>query len=50
MVMIMLRVKVLVTLGSPHAPPPANTAYSTIDQTRGLLTYISENYPGIHLS
>ena len=40
------RVKKLVTLGSPHNPPPAGTTASKIDQTRGLLTYVNENFPG----
>ena len=40
------RVKIFVTLGSPHTPPPPDTAYSAADQTRGLLSYINEQYPG----
>lgn len=40
------RVKKLLTLGSPHNPPQAESAASRVDQTRGLLTYINENYPG----
>lgn len=34
------RVISLTTLGSPHTSPPQ------IDQTRGLLSYINEKYPG----
>jgi hypothetical protein len=40
------RVKKLLTLGSPHNPPQAESAASRVDQTRGLLTYINEKYPG----
>ena len=40
------RVKRLVTLGSPHNPPPVGTAASKIDQTRGLLTYVNDKFPG----
>jgi pimeloyl-ACP methyl ester carboxylesterase len=40
------RVKKLVTLGSPHNPPRADSSASAVDQTRGLLKYINENYPG----
>lgn len=40
------RVKKLVTLGSPHQPPPADTAAAKIDQTRGLLSYVDSNFPG----
>ena len=36
----------VVTLGSPHNPPPAGTKLAKIDQTRGLLTYINDNFPG----
>ena len=42
----MLRVRKLITLGSPHNPPPAESAMAKIDQTRGLLRYITENFPG----
>ena len=38
------RVKRLVTLGTPHNPPPAGFA-ALIDQTRGLLKYINERCP-----
>ncbi|MEW5306959.1 MAG: hypothetical protein WDW36_009386 [Sanguina aurantia] len=31
-----------VSLGSPHQPPPAGI----MDQTRGILTHCSENFPG----
>lgn len=32
----------LVTLGSPHNPPPAGVA----DQTRGILSHIAATSPG----
>ena len=35
----------LVTLGTPHAPPPEGPL-RTFDQTRGLLTYVESKYPG----
>jgi hypothetical protein len=34
----------IVTLGTPHQPPPKEN----IDQTRGLLKYITERYPGAY--
>lgn len=42
------RVVKLVSLGSPHNPPPSDSSMSKIDQTRGLLSYINTNYPGAH--
>ncbi|CEM09753.1 unnamed protein product [Vitrella brassicaformis CCMP3155] len=36
----------LTTLGTPHNPPPADSPFAQFDQTRGLLTYIADNYPG----
>jgi len=39
------RVRSLVTLGTPHNPPPKDSIVSAVDQTRGLLTYINENFP-----
>ena len=35
----------LTTLGTPHLPPPEGPL-RTLDQTRGLLTYVEERYPG----
>jgi len=35
----------LATLGTPHAPPPEGF-FRTIDQTRGLLRFVEERYPG----
>ena len=37
----------LVTLGTPHAPPP-DGIFRTIDQTRGLLSFVEDNYPGAY--
>ena len=37
----------LVTLGTPHAPPPEGPL-RTLDQTRGLLTFVEDNYPGAY--
>lgn len=39
------RVRVLISMGSPHNAPPSD---SGIDQTRGLLTYINTKFPGSH--
>jgi len=39
------RVRSLVTLGTPHRPPPSDSPVSALDQTRGLLTYINERFP-----
>ena len=44
------KVRVLLTLGSPHSPPPSDSAVASLDQTRGLLTYINANFPGAHES
>jgi len=37
----------LATLGTPHAPPPEGF-FRVIDQTRGLLSYVEESYPGAY--
>ena len=37
----------LITLGTPHAPPP-DGVFRTLDQTRGLLAFVEERYPGAH--
>jgi len=39
------RFSALVTLGTPHRPPPEGL-FRTLDQTRGLLSYVEERYPG----
>jgi hypothetical protein len=40
------KVKKVITLGTPHNPPPAGSLIEKVDQTRGLLKYINANYPG----
>ena len=35
----------LVTLGTPHQPPPSTSLLSRVDQTRGLLTDINARFP-----
>lgn len=42
------RVITLVTLGSPHNPPPVGSLFEKFDQTRGLLKFINQNYPGAY--
>ena len=37
----------LVTLGTPHAPPP-DGILRKLDQTRGLLSNVEANYPGAY--
>lgn len=37
----------LTTLGSPHLPPEGEF-WSNIDQTRGLLSYVTERFPGAY--
>jgi pimeloyl-ACP methyl ester carboxylesterase len=36
----------LVTLGTPHTPPPEGTIWRKVDQTRGLLNCVEARYPG----
>ena len=38
----------LTTLGTPHAAPPPDSAMAAADQTRGLLKYVNERFPGAH--
>lgn len=38
----------LVTLGTPHAPPPPGSWVETADQTRGLLKNVNSRFPGAH--
>ena len=40
------KVRSVVTLGSPHNPPPSDSLFAKFDQTRGLLSHINSNYPG----
>lgn len=42
------RVRALVTIGSPHNPPPPGSRAAKVDQTRGLLSYIYANFPGAY--
>lgn len=37
----------LTTLGTPHQPPTGDF-WSQIDQTRGLLRYVTDNFPGAY--
>lgn len=39
------RVARVITLGTPHNPPPIDSPLFKVDQTRGLLTYINEKFP-----
>ncbi len=39
------QVSSLVTLGTPHQPPPSSSPLSRIDQTRGLLSNINARFP-----
>ncbi len=39
------QVSSLITLGTPHQPPPASSPLSRIDQTRGLLSDINARFP-----
>jgi pimeloyl-ACP methyl ester carboxylesterase len=39
------RVARVVTLGTPHNPPPLGSALAKVDQTRGLLSYINKAFP-----
>mmetsp|Transcript_14608 Transcript_14608/g.43630 ORF Transcript_14608/g.43630 Transcript_14608/m.43630 type:complete len:287 (+) Transcript_14608:174-1034(+) len=39
------RVTRLVTLGTPHNAPPADSIVAAVDQTRGLLAYINAEFP-----
>ena len=43
------RFSALVTLGTLHKPPPEGI-FRTIDQTRGLLRFVEERYPGAHFA
>lgn len=42
------RVKQLISLGSPHNAPPSDSGVAKVDQTRGLLTYINDKFPGAY--
>eukprot|EP00468_Gymnochlora_sp_CCMP2014_P005742 CAMPEP_0167752152 /NCGR_PEP_ID=MMETSP0110_2-20121227/6972_1 /TAXON_ID=629695 /ORGANISM="Gymnochlora sp., Strain CCMP2014" /LENGTH=545 /DNA_ID=CAMNT_0007637721 /DNA_START=236 /DNA_END=1873 /DNA_ORIENTATION=+ len=36
----------VVTLGTPHQPPPEDSIWKDFDQTRGLLRFVNEEAPG----
>ena len=40
------RCKCYVSLGTPHAAPPEDSIVSKVDQTRGLLKYVNDRWPG----
>jgi len=40
------RCKAFVSLGTPHAAPPKDSIVSKLDQTRGLLSYVNDRWPG----
>ena len=37
-----------VSLGTPHASPPKDSLVAKVDQTRGLLNYINDRWPGAY--
>jgi len=37
-----------VSLGTPHLAPPEDSIVSKVDQTRGLLKYVNDRWPGAH--
>lgn len=37
-----------VSLGTPHVAPPEDSLVAKLDQTRGLLKYINDRWPGAH--
>ena len=42
------QVSALVTLGTPHAEPPEDGPWRTLDQTRGLLANVNSRCPGAY--
>ncbi|CAM9398200.1 unnamed protein product [Chrysoparadoxa australica] len=42
------RIVSFTTLGTPHNPPPSSSILASIDQTRGLLSYVNSNWPGAY--
>lgn len=36
------------SLGTPHLAPPEDSLVAKVDQTRGLLKYINDRWPGAH--
>jgi len=39
-----------VSLGTPHAAPPESSIVASVDQTRGLLKYVNDRWPGAFYS
>jgi len=37
-----------VSLGTPHLAPPEDSIVAKVDQTRGLLKYVNDRWPGAH--
>lgn len=44
------RCRKYVSLGTPHVEPPADSLVAKVDQTRGLLKYINDRFPGAYYS
>lgn len=44
------RCRKYVSLGTPHSEPPADSLVAKVDQTRGLLKYINDRFPGAYYS
>jgi len=42
------RCKRYVSLGTPHLAPPEDSIVSKVDQTRGLLKYVNDRWPGAY--
>jgi len=42
------RCKSYISLGTPHVAPPKESLVAKVDQTRGLLKYINDRWPGAH--
>ena len=42
------RCKNFVSLGTPHVAPPEDSFVAKVDQTRGLLKYINDRWPGAY--
>jgi len=42
------RCKNFVSLGTPHAAPPPESIVAKVDQTRGLLQYVNDRWPGAY--
>merc|ERR1712113_1058012 len=42
------RCKRYVSLGTPHLAPPEDSVVAKFDQTRGLLKYVNDRWPGAY--